>query len=502
MVTTLPTVPTAGPIEGLDRALLRQCVHCGFCLPSCPTYRTLGVEMDSPRGRIFQMKAVADGKISPNDPEFRRHMYLCLDCRACETACPSGVQYGQLVEAARAMIQPVSQKERLAKDLVLGRLFTSTVGLEAAGAAMRLYQKSGAQSLVRRSGLLGLLGTMGKLEGLLPPMQGRVMEPPLPRELPAKGKQRYRAAVVSGCVMNQFFRRTNLATARVLAENGCQVVIPRQQGCCGALHVHSGERAQAQGLARRNIDAFEASSPDVIIINAAGCGSTLKEYGKLLADDPEYAHRAEAFSAKVRDVNEFLGDLPLKEPRGELRRRVTYQDACHLAHAQRVRAQPRALLQAIPGLELVEMEEADGCCGSAGIYNLTNYDLSMDLLNWKMDRIEATGADIVASANPGCAMQIIHGIQRRGLRMEVAHPVDLLDRAYRAVPRATAPGRGTGHRAAAPAAPPAVNRPSPLAEPISAAEANTDERLTGQLQSGGEAQNHPGEMDLRGHEGA
>ncbi|GAC1428055.1 MAG: heterodisulfide reductase-related iron-sulfur binding cluster [Chloroflexota bacterium] len=486
-------------IAGLDRRLLRQCVHCGFCLQACPTYRALGVEMDSPRGRIFQIKAVADGKISADDPEFRRHMYLCLDCRACETACPSGVQYGQLVEAARASIQPTSDKERMAKDLILGRLFPSTLGLEAAGTAMRLYQKSGVQSLVRRSGMLRLFGTMGKLEGLLPPMQGRVLEPPLPRVVPARGTRRFKAAVVSGCVMNQFFRRTNLATVRVLAENGGEVVVPRDQACCGALHVHSGARDLARDLARRNIAAFERAEAEVIIINAAGCGSTLKEYGSLLADDPAYAERAEAFSRKVRDVTEFLGDLPLKPPAGELRCRVTYQDACHLAHAQRVRDQPRALLRAIPGLELVEMDESDSCCGSAGIYNLTNYDLSMDLLNWKMDRIEATGAQIVASANPGCAMQILHGINARHLRMEVAHPVDLLDRAYRGVRRATAPGTsfGAGHPESG-AGPAGAN---PLAEPIGAAEHNTDPALTGQLQSSGEAQVHPGEMRRRGHEG-
>jgi glycolate oxidase iron-sulfur subunit len=402
--------------------------------------------MDSPRGRIFQIKAVADGKISPDDPEFRKHMYLCLDCRACETACPSGVQYGQLVEAARASIQPTSEKERLAKDLVLGRLFPSTLGLELAGIGMRFYQKSGMQSLARRSGALGLLGTMGKLEGLLPVMQGKVFEPPLPREVPARGPRRYRAALISGCVMNQFFRRTNLATARVLAENGVEVLVPRDQGCCGALHVHSGARAQAKAQARRNIDSFERLNPDAIIINAAGCGSTLKEYGHLLADDPQYAERAEAFSRKVRDVTEFLGDLPFKEPAGELPFRVTYQDACHLAHAQRVREQPRAILRAIPGVELVEMEEADSCCGSAGIYNLTNYDLSMDLMNWKMDRVAATGAQIVASANPGCAMQIMYGIRQRGLAMEVAHPVDLLDRSYRGVRRATVAGMGPGRR--------------------------------------------------------
>ncbi len=397
----LPIVTKPAPLAGLDRNLLRQCVHCGFCLPSCPTYRTLGVEMDSPRGRIFQIKAVADGKISPDDPEFRKHMYLCLDCRACETACPSGVQYGQLVEAARASIQPTSQKERVAKDVVLGKVFTSTLGLEAAGTGMRLYQKSGVQTIVRRSGLLKRMGTMGKLEGLLPTMQGGIIQPPLPREVPAKGARRYRAALVSGCVMNQFFRRTNMATARVLAENGVEVVIPRDQACCGALHVHSGARAQAQELARRNIDAFERLNADVIIINAAGCGSTLKEYGKLLADDPAYAIRAEAFSHKVRDINQFLGDLPLKEPTGEIRARVTYQDACHLAHAQRVREQPRAILRSIPGVELVEMAEADACCGSAGIYNLTNYDLSMDLLAWKMDRVEATGAQISGQRQSG-----------------------------------------------------------------------------------------------------
>lgn len=432
MVATHDRPLRLGRLAGLNHEALDACVHCGFCLPACPTYQVLGVEMDSPRGRIMQIEAVDQGDIAVADPEFRKHMYLCLNCRACETACPSGVKYGSLVEAARANIAPAGMRERLLRRAVLGGIFMHPERVRAAGAATRLYQRAGLSRLGRRSGLVNLLpARLVELEDLLPAAQGPVLKPRLPETVPATGSRRYRVGFISGCVMDEFFAGTNAATARVLARNGAEVVIPRAQACCGALHLHSGERRMAQKLARRNIAAFEAMDLDAILINAAGCGSTLKEYGHLLADDPAFAERAARFAARVRDVNEFLAAIPFEAPAGVIRARVTYQDACHLAHGQGVRAQPRALLQAIPGVELVELPDADTCCGSAGIYNVTTPELSMQLLERRMDRLSTTGAGILAVSNPGCQIQLGYGVRRRGYRVEVAHPMDLLDRAYR-----------------------------------------------------------------------
>ncbi len=416
------------PLPFVNMRDLRTCVHCGFCLPTCPTYQVLGVEMDSPRGRIMQMQAAKRGEISLDEPALREHLSLCLACRACETACPSGVPYGRMIEGARASLPPSSRKASVLSALVLRGLFPRPRLLDLFGASIRAYQRSGAQHLVRKVGLPAGLGAM---EALLPQAQGPVWQGARATEyLPQRGSGP-RVALIRGCVMQQFFAHTNEATARVLAENGCTVLAPPAPLCCGALHVHAGDRSAAQSLARRMIDAILALTPDIIAINAAGCGSTLKEYGHLLADDQVYAARAEEFSRRVRDINEILAGLPLRPPGAALRRRVTYQDACHLVHAQRVREQPRAVLQAIPGLELVELAGSDVCCGSAGIYNLTQPALSRELLERKMDAVEATGADILAVANPGCAIQIGAGIRARGLPMTVVHPVDLLDRAYR-----------------------------------------------------------------------
>ncbi len=266
-------------------------------------------------------------------------------------------------------------------------------------------------------------------------MQGGVVRAQLPEIIPAQGTKVARVALLTGCVQNQFFSLTNAATARVLAMNGCEVVVPRGQACCGALHSHGGERETARALARRNIALFETTGADYYIINAAGCGSTLKEYHHLLAGEPDWDERAHRFSSRVRDVSEFLGSIELNRNFGTIRRRITYQDACHLAHGQRITAAPRALLQQIPGIELIEMNEADTCCGSAGIYNVTQYDLSMELMQRKIDNVAATKAELVVAANPGCIIQLMYGVRQRGLRMDVLHPIDLLDRAYRAARR-------------------------------------------------------------------
>lgn len=422
------------PVLDLDRALLKQCVHCGLCLDACPTYRVLGLEMDSPRGRIFQVRRLLDGAIGPDDPHLREHLDLCLDCRACETACPSGVQYGRIVEGARTVIKPARPRERLIRRIVLDWVFPSNFLLDVVGGALRLYQVAGLQTLVRKSGLLRVLSQdLAEMEELLPPVEGGVLKPHVPEVTAPLGEKRCRVGLITGCVMSQLMGRTNRATVRVLAANGCEVVAPPDQVCCGALHSHLGERETARRLARRNIASFEKLGVDVIVVNAAGCGSTLKEYGHLLYGDPAWADRARDFSARVRDVSEFLADLGLATgPMGWVGATVTYQDPCHLVHAQRIRSQPRQLLKAIPGLELVEMKDSDVCCGSAGVYNLTHRAMSIRLLEEKMDNIAATGAGVVVTPNPGCAMQVSLGARRRGMSLEVVHVVDLLDRAYRA----------------------------------------------------------------------
>lgn len=420
--------------EPIDRALFRQCVHCGLCLSACPTYRVFGSELDSPRGRIFQMRWVAEGTIAPDNPHFRQHISLCLDCRACETACPSGVRYGRLIEAARAWIPPASWRERLLRRLLLGGLLTAPRALRLAAAALRLYQRSGLRTLVHATGLLERLpGRLGALERLQPRLEGPLFSRRLPEVVPAVGQRRARVGLIVGCVASELFAETNWATARVLARNGCEVVVPPAQRCCGALAVHAGERRLARQLARRNIAVFEAAGVDYVVANAAGCGSTLKEYGELLEGDASWAARARAFAAKMRDASELLVELGFAAPERALRLRVTYQDACHLAHAQRIREQPRALLRAIPELELVEMRDSDHCCGSAGVYNLVHADVAADILATKMERIAETGAAVVAAANPGCILQLRHGAERCGVPVAVVHPIDLLDRAYGAV---------------------------------------------------------------------
>src|ERR1700736_4412775 len=386
-----PTTPRLQDL--LDKKVLKECVHCGLCLDFCPTYRLLGHEADSPRGRIYQVRQVYEGKISPDDPDFREHVYACLDCRACQTACPSGVQYGTIIEAARAVAEPVNPSEKTVGRAILGSVFTRPAFLDAAGVGLRLYQRSGLQGLVRKTNATRLLPSrLREMEAMLGPAQGGVRRWAAPHVTPARGPVRYRVGFIEGCIMPQLFGNTNAATVRVLATNGCVVYSPPKQGCCGALQMHTGDRATARDLARRNIDAFGPLELDAVIINAAGCGSTLKEYAHLLGDDPHYAERAQAFQGLVKDVSEFLASIDLVPPTQPVPMRVTYQDACHLVHGQGIRQQPRQLLRQIPGLELVEMKESDVCCGSAGIYNLTHYDLAVQLAANKMEHALDTGA--------------------------------------------------------------------------------------------------------------
>jgi glycolate oxidase iron-sulfur subunit len=420
--------PDAPQLFDLDR-----CVHCGLCLNACPTYRELHLEADSPRGRVYQMVQVAQGSATIN-PSYIEHLDLCLACRGCESACPSGVQYGRLIEAARAEIESVRERSwpgRVFRRLIFSRLLPSRTALRIAGRMLWVYQASGLRTLVRSTGLLKSLSPrLDDAERLSP-----APEPPFffrhyGSVYPAEGERRYRVALLGGCIANVSFARLNEATMRVLRKNGCEVTIPAAQTCCGALHVHSGLREDARALARRNIDAILDGGYDAIITNAAGCGSTLKEYGELLEHDPSYAARAQDFAECIKDISEFLASVPLNAPRGRLETTVTYQDSCHLAHGQKVRSAPRALLRAIPGLTFTEMPLSDLCCGSAGIYNLVQPEMASALLEKKMASANSTRATIIATANPGCMLQLRAGVERHGTGQRVMHVVELLDEAY------------------------------------------------------------------------
>ncbi len=424
-----PEVPAAQPIPRLAIPELDKCIQCGFCLQHCPTYRILSVETESPRGRIHLVEAAAQGRI-PIDARFEEHMYVCLGCRACETACPSGVKFGTIIEAARAEIGPTgSPLARRLTLLALRHLMPFPGRLRLAAALLRFYQRSGLRSAAHALHLVPR--RLAEMETLLPPIPNHFFVP-AQEVFPALGPRRARVGLLSGCVMSVMFADLNEATIRVLQRNGCEVVVPRAQTCCGALNLHSGERDQARAMARRNIDTFLAAGVDAIVINAAGCGSASKEYDVLFRDDPIYGAKAAQFSQRCRDVSEFLAELGLIGELGEVRARVTYQDPCHLAHGQGIRRQPRELLRRIPGVDLVEMAGSDRCCGSAGIYNLTQPEYSRIILDEKVAAIQATGADLVVAPNPGCMLQIAGGVRARGMRVHVHHLIDLLDRAYTA----------------------------------------------------------------------
>jgi glycolate oxidase iron-sulfur subunit len=412
-----------------------QCVRCGLCLPTCPTYVETLVETSGPRGRISLIKAVDEGKLDLTSPGFVHQMSECLDCRACEAVCPSGVAYGRLLEPARTQIERVMAPRRSILDswtrnFVLNTMFSNLAWMRAIAGVLRFYQRSGLQGFARRSGLLRALG-LEEVEALAPQVSDRFFVPHGQRAR-ARGEKKAIAFMHAGCVMQVAFAAVDEATVRVLQRSGCEVVVPAAQGCCGAIAVHAGEMDLGRELAKRNILAFERSGADVYVVNAAGCGSTLKEYGHLFAEDPAWAERATRFSEKVRDVTELLDRLGLAPELGALDRTVSYQDACHLAHAQRITAAPRRLLAAIPGLVLREMNESSLCCGSAGIYNVTQPEMAGRLGARKVENALATGADIIATANPGCALQIAAGLRKAGSTVRVAHIVELLDESYAA----------------------------------------------------------------------
>jgi glycolate oxidase iron-sulfur subunit len=423
-------VAPAGPAAGPRPFDLDRCVHCGLCLNACPTYRELGLEMDSPRGRVHYMLLAAEGAI-PIRGAYLEHLGLCLACRACETACPSGVPYGRLIEAARAQIEAKIRRRpwaRLARWFLLDRLMTSPTLLRLAGNLLWLYQASGVQKVLRSRGLPGALG---QLESLAPPAERPFFFRHIGRTFPAEGPRRYRVAFLAGCVANVCFARLNEATVRVLQKNGCEVVVPKGQTCCGALHVHLGLRRQARRLARRNIEVFLAGGYDAIITNAAGCGSTLKEYPELFEDDPAWRERAGRLAGLTRDITEFLASIELNRALGPLPVTVTYQDSCHLLHAQKIRSAPRQLLTAVPGLRFTEMPLADLCCGSAGVYNVAHREMAASILETKMECLDRTGAEVLATANPGCLLQLRAGVALHGRGQRVMHVVELLDEAYR-----------------------------------------------------------------------
>ena len=412
--------------------LLRACVHCGMCLSSCPTYRLTGQEMSSPRGRLWLMRAVADDRLDLLDPLFDEQMYQCLNCRACEAVCPSGVHYGPLVEASRAQLEqhrPRALRDRLLRRVALGWLFADNARLRRLVHAMRFSKKSGLSALARRAGILRHLG-LEDLEALTPDISRRPVVPGTERWLadPIDGAHRS-AHLFNGCVMGTVFANTNRAAARVVARNGADIDVPVGQQCCGALHVHAGMLGEARSLARQNIDAF-AADDEPIIVTAAGCGAALKEYGFLLKDDPQYTEAAQRFSARVRDLSEFLAEQELVPPTRRLDRIVTYQEPCHLAHAQRITKEPRDLMKAIPGLELVEMKESSLCCGSAGIYNVIREEMANALGDRKALHAMETPAVEVITANPGCQMQVRASLRRNGGMARVRHIADLLDEAY------------------------------------------------------------------------
>lgn len=413
------------------------CTHCGLCLPTCPTYRELGLETDSPRGRLYLMGvAFRNSDPMPLNDSWAKYIYRCLDCRACETACPSGVHFGEVIEEARAIYEmnsDRSSKQRFWRHLAFKGLLPNKDLLDLIFEVMWLYQRLGIRWLVRRLGILKLMGKLGEMESMLPKIPDPSLKYTMQDFTPAKGKAKYRVGFVSGCIMNQVFTETNLATIRVLSENGCDVIAPHQQTCCGALHVHNGVRDVALELARKNIDVFEVEEVDAIIINSAGCGATLKEYEALMAHDSAYAEKAKKFSSKMRDISEFLAEIEMTQPEGKIERRVTYDEPCHLVHGQKIQFQPRTILQSIPGLELIELPESEWCCGSAGIYNITQPEMSREILERKMEHIAETDAEIIATGNPGCILQIQLGVQKHGLPIKVMHPVDLLDCAYRKV---------------------------------------------------------------------
>ena len=417
-----------------DPKLIDSCVHCGFCLSTCPSYRVLGKEMDSPRGRIYLMDAINEGEIALNTATVE-HFDSCLGCLACVSTCPSGVQYDKLISATRHQVERNyhrSLPDKLVRQLIFS-LFPNPDLLRILLFPLLVYQKLGISKVLQATGLIKAISPrLAAMESILPEITLKSFQNNLPDIIPAQGEKRYRVGVILGCVQRLFFSPVNEATVRVLTANGCEVVIPKSQGCCAALPEHQGQTEQAKTLARQMIDSFADTNVDFVIINAAGCGHTLKEYGHILADDPEYAEKAKIFAAKVKDSQEFLANVGLTaklSPLTDKNINLVYQDACHLLHGQKISVQPRQLLKQIPGVTLKEPIDAALCCGSAGVYNMLQPEVAEELGKQKAQNLLNTGADLIASPNPGCSLQISKYLQ--GKTISVMHPMELLDYAIR-----------------------------------------------------------------------
>jgi glycolate oxidase iron-sulfur subunit len=451
----VPTTARHSPLSVLDYSVLQQCMHCGLCLPSCPTYDATKNERNSPRGRIALMRAVADGELAPTGA-FADEMSFCVGCLACQTACPAGVNYAELLEAARAEAETGrarwSPGRKLLRRLTLEWLFMDLRRLRGLARAIRGYQRSPLPEFLRRTGILRALPRPAReWEAMLPPVMDSFSSELIPPITPATGERRFRVALLTGCAQDALFSGVNRDTAAVLARNGCEVITPAAQSCCGSLHAHNGEPDLARQLARRLIERFPPDNFDAIITNAGGCGSHLKHFGRLLADDAEFRDRARVWDGKVKDIHEWLVEIKFQAPSSKFQKEsapasplelgtwnlelppstVAYHDSCHLLHGQKIAAEPRQILQSIPGLRLVDLPESSWCCGSAGVYNLTQPEMAAELLNRKLAHIRSTGASIVATANPGCLLQLQHGAKQQGLKLRVVHPITLLAEAYR-----------------------------------------------------------------------
>ncbi|HUD82723.1 MAG TPA: (Fe-S)-binding protein [Candidatus Saccharimonadales bacterium] len=443
----VPAAARLSQLRGLDYSVLQQCMHCGLCLPTCPTYDATKLERNSPRGRIALMRAIADGRLEPTKT-FADEMYFCLGCLACMTACPAGVNYAELFEHARAEAEESgvlrNPKRNFIRGLTMRWLFMDLRRLRFVGSLIRLYQRSGLERLIRGSGVLNLLPRRWReLEAMTPVIAPKFSSQLIAPATPAAGQRKYRVALLTGCAQDLMFSDVNRDTCEVLARNGCEVITPRSQSCCGSLHAHNGELEMARELARKNIDQFPPGEFDAIISNSAGCGSHLKHYRSLLAADPQYRQQAQLWDARLKDIHEWLADIGLTPPNpGAPAQSVTYHEACHLCHGQKITAQPRQLLRAIPNLTLTELPEGNWCCGSAGIYNLIQPEMANQLLDRKLKHIVSTKADVVATGNPGCLAHMANGIRRENLPVRLVHPITLLAEAYRAGGQDHIPGAG------------------------------------------------------------
>ncbi|MGA7160496.1 MAG: (Fe-S)-binding protein [Bacteroidota bacterium] len=408
-------------------------MHCGLCLPTCPTYVLTGSEKSSPRGRIRLMKSVADGDMEIT-PGFVDEMNFCLDCQACETACPAGVKYGALIEAARNQIYKqgrVTRLEKWLKSIFLAEILASKRKIKFLAILLRFYQRSGLEWFATRASLLDrLMPKMAKLQRFSPRINKKSFDELFPEIIRPVGAVKHRVAFLSGCIMNVAFADVNADTVEVLRRNGCEIIVPRTQECCGSLQAHNGDFESARKLARRNIDIFMEYEFEAIVINSAGCGAFMKEYDRYLAEDIQYAEKAKFVSSKVKDLTEFLVSINFEKPSRPLSVRVAYHDACHLVHAQHIYSEPREILRAVPGLDLVELTESTWCCGSAGIYNIMRYDDSMKFLERKVRNVETTGAELIVACNPGCLAQLNQGLNMYNVKGEAIHLATLLQRAY------------------------------------------------------------------------